>query len=216
MSSRSVLLVVGLLALGLVTGYAGSRFLPTSPPGGTPSPVLATPRVPSEVGIELAPDPDNLPLPEDVKLTTARLGTGRYLAQFPVPKGWVFSSDLSNEGKWKMPGYPSYTYLLRVEHVLSEHRSISSMLTARIPALKAENDQFEIIAQTEDSLEFTYITPATEPGGEQHFRHAFLKWLDLSGEGEAQIEIAMTGREIDAVGGAQLMERVAAGTRLVQ
>ena len=45
-------------------------------------------------------------------------------------------------------------------------------------------------------------------------RHGYLAWLDLSGSDNAQVEIAVTGREVDDAGMADLIARIAAEMEL--
>ena len=212
MWTRGTALLLGcLLALGGLLGYALGQALPVvAPADGDSTPVAAQPSVPGDPAVVIEPDPDNPPLPTELKLGRARLGEGRYLTEFPVPQGWVRTSDIANEAKWKMPDYPSNTYVLRVEQVLGQHETVDHILTSRISALEDTTWDFEIVEQTDNSLEFTYVSPT-----DRHFRHAFLVWLDVSDEGFAEMEIALTGREVDAPGMRALLERVVAGTRIV-
>lgn len=208
----TALLLACLLVVGLGLGYVLGDTLPVAAPADRDStPIAAQPTAPGDPAVVIERDPDEPPLPVDLDLGRARLGEGRYLTEFPVPKGWVRTSDIANEAKWKMPGYPSNTYVLRVEQVLSQHETIDHILDSRIDALRATTWDFQVIEQTANSLEFTYVSPS-----DRHFRHAFLVWLDVSGEGLAEMELALTGRETDAPGMRALVDRVAAGTRLAR
>ena len=80
------------------------------------------------------------------------------------------------------------------------------MLTDRIDELRDEEERLTIVERTANTLEFTYVS-------EGFLRHGFLTWLDLRGTGFAEVEIAVTGREVDARGARQLISRVAAGMR---
>ena len=70
-----------------------------------------------------------------------------------------------------------------------------------------EKERFNIEERTASTIEFTYVSDGFP-------RHGFLAWLDLRGTGVAEVEVAVTGREMDARGAAQLISRVTAGMRL--
>ena len=125
----------------------------------------------------------------------------------PVPRGWDFSVNSLNEWQWRPPDQPDFGYVMRVEQVLSNRRSIDWTLDRRIDELDEEEDELEILDQTEDSLHFGYVTA-------NHLRHGYLTWLDLTGSDNAQVEIAVTGRAVDDPGMADLIARVAAGMAL--
>ena len=91
--------------------------------------------------------------------------------------------------------------------MLSNRRSIDWTLDRRIDELDEDEDNFEVLDQTPDSLHFSYVTA-------NHLRHGYLTWLDVTGSDNAQVEIAVTGRRVDDAGMADLIARVAAGTRL--
>ena len=127
----------------------------------------------------------------------------------PVPKGWGFFVNSLNEWQWRPPDQPSFGYVLRVEQVLSNRRSIDWTLDRRIDELEEDEDNVEILDQTHDSLHFTYVTS-------NHLRHGYLTWLDLTGSDNAQVEVAVTGRAVDDAGMADLIAEVTAGMRLGQ
>jgi hypothetical protein len=208
---RTAALLAVLLVLGLAAGYLLGTVLPSpAPRDRAAEPLVAEPAVPGDPVVVLSKDPTEPPLATDLAMTRARLGEGRYLTSFPVPKGWTRTSDIANEGTWKPTGYPSNTHVLRVEQVLSQHETVEHILTTRIGDLRLSTWQFELLERTANTLEFTYVSPA-----DRHLRHGFLVWLDVSGEGFAEMEIAVTGRAVDRDGAAALVDRVASGTRLV-
>jgi hypothetical protein len=125
----------------------------------------------------------------------------------PVPEGWSYFENSLNEWQWRPPDQPDFGYVLRVEQVLSNRRSIEGTLDRRLAELREDESNVEVIAQTRDSLHFTFVTA-------NHLRYGYLRWLDLTGSGNAQVEIAATGRQVDDPGMADLIARVGSGVRL--
>ncbi len=205
------MLLTALLVLGGIGGYAGSYAIDSRPDsGGVAAPVEATPTIPADVIPEIAPDPDNPPLRRGLELTTDTIGLGMTLTEFPVPKGWQRIQLNSNELKYKAPGYPDNTYILRVEEVGSDNRTIDSILRSTVSDVRSDTVNFTQVARTENSVEYTYISSK-----DAHFRHAFRIWLDMQGNGTADLEFAITGRAVDAAGMEELIGLVADGARLV-
>lgn len=198
-----------LLALGAGGGFGASLAFGEHPPGdGSPTPVAAhSPSLPIDPVPELLPDARTPALATDLELVTQQVGTGDFRMTLPVPKGWDFSVNSLNEWQWRPPDQPDFGYLLRVEQVLSNRRSIDWTLDHRIDELDEDEDNFDVLDQTADSLHFTYVTS-------HHLRRAYLTWLDLTGSDNAQVEISVSGRVVDDEGMADLMARVAAGIRL--
>ena len=102
------------------------------------------------------------------------VGAGDFRMTLPVPKGWTFSENSLNEWQWRPPGQPDFGYVLRVEQVLSNRRSIEWTLDRRIDELREDETNVEVLDQTNDSLHFSFITS-------NHLRHGYLRWLDLTG-----------------------------------
>jgi hypothetical protein len=74
--------------------------------------------------------------------------------------------------------------------------------------LRDDKARFTVEERTANSLEFTYVSDG-------FLRHGFLVWLDVRATGFADVEIAVTGRGIDAPGAEELITRVASGMRQV-
>jgi hypothetical protein len=141
-------------------------------------------------------------------MRTGRLGNGGFKLAYPVPVGWARLSSATKEVKWKKPRNPADTFILRIEQVVAREDTITEMLEERIPDLEDEKTRFHIVERTADSLEFTYVSDGFA-------RHGFLTWLDVRGTGLADVEVAVTGREVDAEGAAELIERVTSGMHQV-
>ena len=208
MNWRGTAVLALLLAIGVAAGFGASWTLGENPSGGgTAAPVPASPSLPVDPVPELLPDPPTPALAEGVPLVAQSVGAGDFRMTLPVPKGWTFSENSLNEWQWRPPGQPDFGYVLRVEQVLSNRRSIEWTLDRRIDELREDESNVEGLDQTNDSLHFSFITS-------NHLRHGYLRWLDLTGSDNAQVEIAVTGREVDDPGMAHLIARVGSGIRL--
>ena len=91
--------------------------------------------------------------------------------------------------------------------MLSNRRSIDWTLDRRLDDLREDESNVEILDETSDSLHCSYVTS-------NHLRHGYLRWVDLTGSDNAQVEIAVTGRKVDDAGMADLIARVGAGIEL--
>lgn len=197
-----------LLAIGVAVGYGASWTLGANPSGtGPAAPVPASPSLPVDPVPELLPDPDTPPLATGLPLVRQSVGAGDFQMTLPVPRGWSYFENSLNEWQWRPPDQPAFGYVLRVEQVLSNRRSIAWTLNRRLAELREDESNVEVLAQTRDSLHFTFVTA-------NHLRHGYLRWLDLTGSDNAQVEIAVTGREVDDPGMAELIARVGSGVRL--
>jgi hypothetical protein len=205
---RGTAVLALLLAIGAAAGYGASWLLGENPSGGgVAAPVPASPSLPVDPVPDLLPDPPTPPLAEGVPLVPQSVGAGDFRMTLPVPKGWSYSENSLNEWQWRPPDHPDFGYVLRVEQVLSNRRSIEWTLNRRIEELREDESNVEVLDRTRDSLHFSFITA-------NHLRHGYLRWLDLTGSDNAQVEIAVTGREVDDEGMGDLLARVGSGIRL--
>jgi hypothetical protein len=207
---RGTATAVALLVVGLAGGYAAASALDADPETqGSPSPVVArSPRIPVDPAPTLVASPETPPLGTGLAVRTGRLGNGGFQLAYPVPAGWARLSSATKEVKWKKPKNPADTFILRIEQVVAREDTIAEMLEERIVDLTEEKDRFHIEERTASSVEFTYVSDG-------YGRHGFLAWLDVRGTGLADVEVAVTGREVDAEGAAELIGRVTAGMRQV-
>ena len=201
---------VALLVTGVVAGYAAASALEPAPATqGVPAPVVASsPQVPVDPMPTANASPSVAALGTDLPMREGRLGNGGLRLAHPVPMGWARLGDGNNEVKWKKPNNPPDTFILRVENVVSREDTITETISDRILDLRDEKERFSVEERTASTLEFTYVSDGFP-------RHGFLAWLDLRGTGVAEVEVAVTGREMDARGAAELISRVTAGMRLV-
>lgn len=208
MGLRGLVAIVALLATGIVGGYAAAAYLTPQPLGtGTPEPITATsPRVSGAPLTPLQEDPTEPALPTDLEMVDVMVGSGKNAFVFPAPVGWSRIEPSSNEVKYKVPSNPDNTYVLRVEQVKSQHETIPDIVQATLLDLEREFDDVELTRRTYDSLEFDYLYNG-------YRRYGFLTWLDISRSGQAEAEIAVTGREKDVPGMRELVNRVIRGIR---
>ncbi|MBS2936161.1 hypothetical protein KDN32_00210 [Nocardioides sp. J2M5] len=206
---RGPVVLAVLVAAGIVGGFAVSLALAEHPTdGGTAAPVAAqSPSLPVDPVPDLLPDPDFAPLDGSLPLVRQVVGAGDFRMSLPTPRGWRFSENSLNEWQWRPPDQPSFGYLVRVEQVLSNRRSIAWTLDRRIDELEEDEQAVRVLGRTDATLHYSYVAS-------NHLRHGYLTWLDLTGSDNAQVEIAVSGRARDQDGMAELIGRIAAGTRL--
>lgn len=209
MDWRGPTAVAALLALGAGAGYGVSVALAPAPAAtGVAEPVAATsPSIPVDPTVPPVPDPTDPPLRPGVPLVTATMGTGKAAVTYPVPAGWRRNATAVNEAKWKQPGTSNNTYVLRVELIRSRDLTVGAAIDDRLARLDAEQDKVKVVERGGDSLEYTYRSD------EGNARHTFMRWTDADGDGQADVEIVVHGREQDVAGTRDLVTRVAAGVQ---
>lgn len=210
MGWRGPAVVALMLALGLTGGYAASRAsTPSADDAGVAEPVAARgPSHPVAQESTPAPDPVGAPLQPGLPLETTTMGSGRFAISLPVPEGWTRNENATNEAKWKEPGTANNTYVLRVEQITSQDLTVAEAIRQRVAELRSEQEGVRIRARDGQSLEYTYTSD------EGTARHSFMRWLDLSGSGQADVEVVVHGRESDVAGTRDLIRRIAQGMRL--
>ena len=206
-----------LVLLGVAGGYGASRASAPEPArAGVAEPVAAQGPRPGEPEEPAPPEDPDVPdgvvkdpgdpaLRPDVPLEVVTMGSGRSAISFPVPAGWTRNQNAANEAKWKKPDTSNNTYVLRVEQITSQDLTVAEAIRQRVRELMLEQPKLRIRERGPRSLEYTYISD------EGTFRHSFMRWIDLSGNGEADVEVVVHGRERDVAGTSDLIERIAAG-----
>ena len=209
MEWRGPVVLVALVAIGVGTGYAASAQTRDTTIGtGTGAPVPAEgPEMPVEAPQPYADDPSDPPLQPDIPMQTARLGTGKFEITFPAPVGWTTNASASNEWKWKKRGTSNNTFVMRIEQIDSQDITIEDAIDIRIARLLDEQEDVKILDRGASTLEYTYRS------NENTKRHSFMRWLDLDESGQADVEIVVHGREVDAAGASELARRVGDGMR---
>lgn len=208
---RALGVALVLLALGVLGGYAvGDRTAPVPVAGGVPEPVPAvSPAVPTPPAASLLPDPDDPPLEPGMTLEPEelRIGPRKAGVAVSVPTGW-FKSREANSNTWNftVPGAALNTYKLRVAIVV-QNVSVGAAKDGRIVALRSAVDEdnlsdLQIVADTEDSLEYTYVAG-------DYLRYTVERWISFNGS-TAFVDIAVVGRSTDVGGMRDLLARVSA------
>ena len=210
MSVRGIAAALLLLVVGLVGGYAAAYALDPEPAtSGAPDPIAAAdPSVPVDPLPTITAQPAVPALGTDLPMSEGRLGNGGFQLVHPVPAGWSRISSSTNEVKWKKPGNPAETYVLRVGRLVSREetlprwsRTASTTSARRRPASPSRS------GRPTASSSPTSPTASCATGS----------WCGstCAATGFADVEIAVNGRGIDAPGAEQLITRVAAGMRQV-
>ncbi len=208
MGWRGLVAGVAVLAAGIVGGFAAAAYLEAAPTTtGAPEPVIAAdPRVPVDPPAPLREDPPQPALATGLKLREVQVGTDTSGFVFPAPRGWSRIETSSNEVKYNLADNPDNTYVLRVEQVITQHEQIPDILAATLDELERDQLDFKRLNRTYDSIEFSYVFDG-------YRRFGFLTWLDINRSGQAEAEIAVTGRERDVPGMRELIARVIRGIR---
>ncbi len=198
-----------LLVVGAGAGWVAQRTVdaPDHVPGEAAPVPAESPALPFTTDEELTPDPPQPPLEPGVPLAETSFGTTPTRLVFPVPVGWQRLTNAPNEFRWKVPGHPQDTYVLRVEHVGSQRRTIAEHRAERIRSAKAQELEVDVLDDSGDGLTYTYVDDLGQR------RHLVVRWLDLAGGPAAEAEVNVSARVRDAEGAADLSRRVAGGMR---
>jgi hypothetical protein len=201
------------LALALVGGAvgfaAGTAALddPSALSGPQPVPAVSPSYPVNEYAV--LPDPGIAPLAPDLPLRTARLRAGGLPMTASVPVGWRRVA-LQGRDSWNFadPDNPPNTYLLRIGIDAGDRVSLTVARESRITALEdAETngavEHLVIEERVDDGFTATYLD-------DSHQRVTMERWLPQPDSDQAFAAIAVTGREADRAGLADLLERVSA------
>jgi len=113
----------------------------------------------------------------------------------------------SNVVKLKVPGYPSNTFVLRVEDVVSRDATIRDLALERSQEVQGLVDYQETALPTYDTLQFSHVY-------EGYRRYAIVTWFGFRDSELADIELQLTGRRVDLPGMQSLREQIVNGIRL--
>lgn len=208
MDARALGVAALLAALGVAGGYwlaAASEGEPERVRLAAPVPG-ESPSYPSDPEVEVLPDPTTPALAPSVPLHVERVGTRAFGMRLPVPDGWVRTRTDLVEAKWKPPGTPESTYLLRVKIVSGQRVTIEEALRERLDALRADEgvQEFEVEASTADTFVASYVV-------DSYRRLAMERYVSLDGSDTAFATIVVVGRLADRDGMADLLARVTQG-----
>ncbi len=201
---------LGLLAvLGVAAGF-GLRALQDGDDGPSrfqdAAPVVATsPAMPSLPEVEVLDDPDTPALAPNLPTHMEKIGVKPFRVQVPVPNGWNRTNFTSGEWKWYAPEEPDNSYFVRVRDISNTFQAVPSALEERIADLRSAESvsDFELESRSDDTFVASYVS-----GG--YRRVSWETFLAVNGE-QANLWIAVIGRERDRVGLSDLLTRIKEG-----
>ena len=191
---------------GLVVGYLGQ---PRAASGGTATPIPASsPSVPVDPPATEPPFAEDIPyatLEPGLKLARFVMGNTQQSWQVPYPKGWV-ATDVDTGDPVPRKLWPEYDelrfrpkdepeeggYSLRMK-AINSRLTPAAMVAAKKVGL-ANVDVVDWLAQTEETLKFTYRTT------NNRLRFNYFRWFNAPGDGSATLEMSVVGRERDVPG----------------
>lgn len=201
------------LALALVGGGVGYGLghawieEPTTASVAEPLPAVSPSYPVNEY--DVLPDPKIAPLEPGLPLRTTSFRARGLRMTADVPRGWR-RAPMANSPEWNFvdPTNPMNTYKLRIGIDAGDRLSVTVARNTRIDALEdaeANGDLQHLVIEerTADGFTATYIA-----GGYQ--RVNMERWLPQHDSNTAYATIAISGRESDREGMADLLERVAA------
>ena len=208
MRVRWIGLALALVLVGGGAGYALGQSREDEPASISAGPVPAeSPSYPVNE-YDVLPDPGIAPLATDLPLHTAKFRTGGLRMTASVPVGWR-RALLEGGDAWNFadPDNPPNTYLLRVGFV-SGRVSLTVARETRIAALEdaeAHGNLEHLVVEdrADDGFTATYLDDG-------HQRVTMERFLPQGDSGQTYATVAVTGRETDRVGMADLQERVVA------
>ncbi len=210
MRVRWIGLALALALVGGATGYVVGRTTlddPASIAGARPLPAVSPSYPVNEYVVQ--PDPGIAPLAPDLPLQTAKFRAGGEAMTASVPVGWR-RAPLQGRDSWNFadPDNPKNTYLLRIGIDAGDRVSLTVARESRITALEdAETngaiEHLVIEERADDGFTATYLDNGYQ-------RVAMERWLPQPDSAQAFAAVAITGRESDREGLADLLERVAA------
>lgn len=202
---------LALAALALGAGYAVGRLTAGQPAAaGTAEPVTArSPAYPVNQ-YDIEPDPEIAPLAADLPLHPARFVVGDARLTADVPDGWERAPVHPGNDSWIFtePGNPSNTYVLRIGVVVGDRDSLFAAREHRITQFEdadrnGDLPHFRVEERRDDGFTATYLDNG-------YLRVTMQRWLAVPGTDQAFATVAVTGRDRDRTGLADLLERVVA------
>jgi len=211
MRLRTLGVTLALVLTGVAGGFVAGNLLEDDPAA-----IAAVAPVPAESPgypvneYDVLPDPGIAPLGTDLPSHTATLRSGEFGLEASVPDDWRRVTLLGGS-TWNFaaPDNLKNTYVLRIGLIAGQRLSAPAAKGGRILALQT--------AVADGNLEHLVIESETDNGfvatylDDGYLRVTMERWLtfpDVSTS--AYASVAITGREVDRAGMADLLERVAA------
>jgi hypothetical protein len=207
---RRLGLLVLLALVGVASGFGLAAVLEDDDPTriADAAPVAATsPSMPSNPEIEVLDDPDTAELEPNLPTHLEKIGIKPSLIRVPVPDDWIRNNSTPGEWKWIDPDQPRYnTFFLRVRQVSNSFQEVSAALAERISDLSGAESvsDFDLESQSRDTFVASYVS-----GG--YRRVAVESFVSTDSNEQADLWIAVIGRERDRTGLSDLLAQVKAG-----
>jgi hypothetical protein len=219
MRLRTVGACLALALAGVAGGFVVGNVLrgdPTSVAAATPVPAQSPSYPVNEY--DVLPDNGIAPLSTNLSSHEEKFRLNQFRLAASVPDGWR-RVTLAGGSAWNFapPDNPSNSYVLRIEIVAGSRASVSAAKGFRILKLQnavADGNMRRLVieSETEDGFLANYLDPGLNGGFYQRF--TMERWLTFGGDSTAYADIAITGREADRAGMADLLERVAASASI--
>ena len=202
--------LAALCAAGLVAGAAGGVALSMAqaqPARDSARPVPATsPSVPVDPPPPVRADTQSPALQPGLAYERSTLGEAGFEVGVRTPVGWKRVAIGNGEAKWFEPDNRLNTYLLRIELVGTQRRSVEAIRADSIERITAATDEFRLLQETEHGMRFVYVDNGLT-------RFGYLEWVADPASGQAVVEVAAHGRARDRRGLLDLVTRAANGVR---
>jgi hypothetical protein len=169
---------------------------------------------------DVLPDPGIAPLDSTLPSHDATFQVGPYRLQAVVPDGWRRVPLGDSTWNFAPPDNPLNSYVLRIQIVAGDRQSLSVAKGSRILGLQSavtERNlaQLSIESETDDGFVASYLELIEQGSNSGHRRVTMQRWLVFpDATTAAYATVAVTGRESDRVGMADLLERVGASARI--
>jgi hypothetical protein len=210
---RRLGVLVLLAALGVGAGYGLGAMLADDDPErfDDAAPVAATsPSVPSNPEVEVLDDPDTAALERGLPTHLEKIGFKPSVVRVPVPDDWILNNTTAGEWKWRDPVQPDdNTFFLRIRQVSNTFQEVSAALEERIGDLSGAESvsSFELESQSSDTFVASYVSLG-------YRRVAMESFVSTDGNDQADLWIAVIGRERDRAGLSDLLAQVRAGIKV--
>jgi hypothetical protein len=203
-------LLVVLAVVGVGAGFGLAAVLQDDDPKRIQdvAPVAATsPSIPSNPEIEVLDDPDTPELEPNLPTHLEKIGIKPFLVRMPVPDDWIRNNSTPGEWKWTDPDQQERnTFFLRVRQVSNTFQDVSAALAERISDLSGAESvsDFDLESQSIDTFVASYVS-------EGYRRVAVESFVSTDSNEQADLWIAVIGRERDRTGLSDLLAQVKAG-----
>jgi hypothetical protein len=210
-----------LLLLGVLAAAGGFALARATALGETrtavAAPVPAEPALPVDPVTPPAADIDYPTLRSGLGYAPQTLGRSPFLWDYEAPRGWKrYGAPEENLGvdeyRWRPPDEPTVGgFSLRVK-LLNSHQTPAELVAAKRAALEGSPTAFPgftVLAETDDTLAFTYRVPSSNT-----LRYNTFRWITPPDSDEAGVEMSVVGRERDRAGLADLLTTVSASFSL--